>query len=364
MARVPIFRKRHPPVGSRPGTLVAPEGSPRPKIRVMTYSVDSLDEFDVTDVDALAHVTAPGRVAWIDIQGLGDEPLLRRVAEIFDIHVLTLEDIVNAPQRPKAEEFAKQLLLITRMATIKEQATEVEQVSVLVGEGYVISVQETYGDCLDPVRQRIRDGRGHIRSAGPSYLAYAIVDTIIDGYYPVIERLTTRIMKIEDRVLTNASSGLLHALNRIKTDLLIIRRGVWPQQETISRLLRDQSRFIPEGVRPFWRDTLDHCSQLVDVVDSHRELANGLMNTYLSVSSNRTNEVMKVLTIMASIFIPLTFVAGIYGMNFREMPELEKHGAYPIVLGVMALMAGGMLLFFRQRGWLGGDGGDEYEDES
>ncbi|MDH4036430.1 MAG: magnesium/cobalt transporter CorA [Candidatus Krumholzibacteria bacterium] len=364
MNKAAIFRKRHPPAGSRPGTLVAPEGSPPPKIRVMRYDPAGVEEFDITDPEQLRDVASPGHVAWIDVQGLGDVARLRQVGAIFDVHLLALEDVVNAPQRPKAEEFEKQLLLIARMATIKsETLIEVEQVAVLLGDNYVISVQETYGDCLDPVRVRIREGLGRMRKSGPDYLAYAIIDTIIDGYYPVIDRLSTRIMRIEDLVLTRPTPATLNRLNRVKTDLVVMRRGVWPQQETVGRLLRDPSRFISESVKPYLRDTYDHCSQLVDVVDSHRELVNGLMNTYLSVTSNRTNEVMKVLTIMASIFIPLTFIAGIYGMNFQDMPELTKKWAYPAVLGVMTATGIGMLLFFRHRGWLGGDGADDEMDE-
>ena len=364
MVSVPIFRKRHPPAGSRPGTLMAPEGSPPPRIHVMRYDADRLEEFDVTDVEQLTDIQREGCVCWVDIQGLGDEALLRRVGTIFDIHRLALEDIVNAPQRPKAEEYDRHLLLVTRMATMKVKTTiEIEQVAVLLAKDYIISVQEAYGDCLDPVRRRIRDGLGLIRRYGPDYLAYAIVDTIVDGYYPVIDHLSARIMRVENLVMEKPSPSILHRLNQIKTELVLIRRGIWPQQETIGRLLRDSSSFFSETVRPYLRDTHDHCSQLVDVVDSHRELVNGLMNTYLSVMSNRTNEVMKVLTIMASIFIPLTFIAGVYGMNFNDMPELSKRWAYPLVLVVMAATAGGMLVFFRRRGWLGG-GEEETWDES
>jgi magnesium transporter len=363
LPRVPIFRKRHPPVGSRPGTLVAPEGSPPPKMRVMRYDADSVDEFDVA-VEDLKTVLQAGKTAWIDVQGLGDETVLRGIAGIFDIHPLTLEDIVNAPQRPKAEEFKNHLLLITRMASMKSASvTEIEQVAVLVGRGYVLSFQENYGDCLDPVRHRIRDGRGRIRSSSPGYLSYAIVDTIIDGYYPIIDTLSARLTRIEELMLLRPSPAMLQRLNRIKTDLILVRRGVWPQQETIARLLRDPSEFLPDDVTPFLRDTLDHCSQLVDVVDSHRELVNGLMNTYLSVTSNRTNDVMKVLTIMASIFIPLTFIAGIYGMNFDHMPELHRPWAYPAALGLMATISIGMLIYFWRRGWLGGNGEADFGDD-
>lgn len=360
MTGIPVFRKRHPPVGSRPGTLVAPEGSPVPRIRVMRFDAEHVDEFDVANTDALDTIVRDGQVAWMDIQGLGDEPLLRRVGSTFGIHPLALEDIVNAQQRPKAEEYEQNLLLVTRMATLREGgALQIEQVAVVVGRNYVISVQESYGDCLDPVRRRLRDGLGMSRRSGPDYLAYAIIDTIVDGYYPVIDHLSTRIARIEGVVMARPSPAMLTRLNQIKAELVLIRRGIWPQQEVISRLLRDSSQFLSPVITPYLRDTHDHCSQLVDVVDSQRELVNGLMNAYLSVVSNRTNEVMKVLTIMASIFIPLTFIAGIYGMNFQNMPELSKPWAYPLVLAIMGAMALGMLVFFWRRGWLGNGGQDD-----
>ena len=205
-----------------------------------------------------------------------------------------------------------------------EMELDIEQVAMFVGETYVLSFGERPGDVLDPVRNRIKDGKGAIRGGGPGYLAYAILDTIIDAYYPVIERLSTKLEKLEDRVLVAPTPRLLDQLNRIKTDLVLLRRGVWPQLETLNRLLREPSPHLGEEVQVYLRDPADHCAQLVDVIDSHRELVNGLLNTYLSVVSNRTNEVMKVLTIMSSIFIPLTFVAGIYGMNFDFMPELRE----------------------------------------
>jgi len=351
---VPIFRKRHPPAGSRPGTLVVPEGSPAPRIRAICYAADAIEEHEDLDPDALSRLAVDGRVTWIDIQGLGDEPLLRRVGAAFNIHPLALEDIVNAPQRPKAEEYENNLLLITRMPGITPaRAVDVEQVAVLVGRTYVLSVQERYGDCLDPIRKRLREGVGPMRGSGPDYLAYAIVDAIIDAYYPIIEQLSNRITRAETVVMAHPTPRLLDRINRIKNDLVQIRRGVWPQQETLTRLLRDPGRFMSPGVVPYLRDTLDHCAQLVDVVDSHRDLANALVNTYLSALSNRTNDVMKVLTIMASIFIPLTFIAGIYGMNFHDMPELNARWAYPTVLAVMVVTAAGLLLYFRRRGWLG-----------
>ncbi len=350
----PHFRKRHPPVGARPGTLMVPEDSPAPRIHVMRYSAGDLEEYDEQDPDALARLAVDGRVTWIDVQGLGDEPLLRRIGAAFRIHPLALEDIVNAPQRPKAEEYENNLLLITRMPEMTEaRAVHVEQVTVLVGANYVISFQERYGDCLDPIRKRLREAVGPMRGSGADYLAYAVVDAIIDAYYPILEQLSNRITHLEGVVMSHPTPRLLDRINRVRSDLARIRRGVWPQQEALARLLRAPGRFISAAVIPYLRDTLDHCAQLVDVLDSHRELTNALVNTYLSALGNRTNEVMKVLTIMASIFIPLTFIAGVYGMNFHDMPELNQRWAYPVVLVIMVLTAAGLLLYFRKRGWLG-----------
>jgi magnesium transporter len=361
-----LFHKRHPPVGSRPGTLAVAPGGLTPRIHRIRYWSDAVDEGAVADPDGLAPPPPEQQgVTWIDVQGLGDEPILRRLGERFGLHPLALEDVVNAPQRPKIEEYQDQLLIITRMARLADaNELDAEQVGLVLGPGYVLSFQERYGDVLDPVRLRLREGLGPIRSAGADYLAYALLDTIIDGYYPVLEELSEILTRLEERILTRPGPRSLGRLNRVKAVLVALRRGIWPQREALNRLLRDGSRFISPEVRVYLRDTYDHAAQVVDVVDSHRELVAGLLNTYLSAISNRTNEVMKMLTIMASIFIPLTFMAGVYGMNFEAMPELHSPWGYPMLLGVMVLTALGMLYYFRRRGWLGepaddDDSGDE-----
>lgn len=359
-----IFSKRHPPVGARPGTLVVPEAGPPLRTHVIRYRADEAVEGAVEDLAAVRARVGPGSVTWVDVQGLGDEPALRRIGELFGIHPLALEDVVNAPQRPKAEEYADNLLLITRMARFDEAGDiTVEQVGVIVGEHYLLSFQERHGDVLDPVRRRIREGLGPMRSAGADYLAYAIVDTIVDAYYPIVEALSDRLERLEARMASSTSPRALDRLNRIKVDLLLMRRAIWPQQETLSRLLREPSRFLTDSVRVYFRDTYDHCVQLHDVVDSHRELVTSLMSTYLSLVGNKTNEVMRVLTVMASIFIPLTFLAGLYGMNFPNMPEFSRPWAYPMLLVLMVVLGGAMVLYFRAKGWLGGrDDWDEDDD--
>lgn len=360
---ISLFRKGHPPVGARPGTLVIPANAPRPTIDVIHYSPAEHRTLRPTSLAEIAPLLKSGTTTWIDIEGLGDEALLREVAAMFAIHPLALEDVANAPQRPKAEEYDEHLLLIARMARLNEaMELDIEQVAMFVGTTYVLSFGERPGDVLDPVRNRIRDGKGAIRGAGPGYLAYAILDTIIDAYYPVIERLSHKLERLEDRVLVAPTPRLLDQLNRIKTDLVLLRRGVWPQLETLNRLLRETNPYLGDEVQVYLRDPTDHCAQLVDVIDSHRELVNGLLNTYLSVMSNRTNEVMKVLTIMSSIFIPLTFLAGIYGMNFDFMPELHERWSYPLLLALMIGIALFMTYYFWRKGWIGG-GPDSDDDD-
>ena len=365
---VSLFRKRHPPVGSRPGTLAISVEAVKPHVRLMQYGHDgAVLEREVSDIEALPGLLREDRVTWVEVEGLGDEALLRRLGAIFQIHALALEDVVNAPQRPKAEEYAEHLLLITRMARlINAYDVDREQVAIFIGKSYILSFQEHYrdGDVLDPVRQRIREGIGPIRKLGADYLGYALIDTIIDAYYPVVEALSERLEKLEDRIMSGRSTQtVLDRLNRIKNDAIVLRRAMWPQLEALNRLQRDPTRFLSDEVRLYLRDTTDHCAQIVDVLDSSRELINGLLNTYLSLVSNKTNEVMKVLTIMASIFIPLTFVAGVYGMNFQYMPELHARWGYPISLVAMALVVIVLLIFFRHRGWLGGGDDDDEDDE-
>jgi len=278
-----IFRKRQPPVGARPGTLVISDEAQPPRVRVMTYGAEHVDERDETNVDRLVLPEGDDHVTWIDVQGLGDEGLLRQIGAAFRIHPLALEDAVNVPQRPKSEGYAGQHLFITRMARFtrsedERELLDVEQVSLFVGANYVLTLQERHGDVLDPVRTRIRIGKGAIRTSKADYLAYAIIDTVVDGYYPILEALGDRLE---------------------------------------------------------------------------------LLETYMSLASNKQNEDMKVLTIMASIFIPLAFLAGIYGMNFEYMPELHVRWSYPLLLAVVVVVAGIMLVYFHRKGWLW----DEEDDE-
>ncbi len=349
-----FFQKRHPPVGSRPGTLVIPETAVPPVIKVIDYTSERVTETEVSDVEDLRSYIESDSVTWIDVQGLGDEKTIRAIGELFSLHALALEDAVNVPQRPKSESYEKFQLFITRMTRLEPSAhLQVEQVSIFLGSHYVLTLQERYGDNFDPVRARIRAGIGPIRRSGPDYLAYALIDTVIDGYYPVIEGLGEYLEELEVATLTRPEPGQLRQIYDAKRQLLELRRAVWPQREAINSLIRDENPLVGETVRIFLRDCYDHAVQIIDVTETYRELTGGLMDLYLNTVSQRTNEIMKVLTIMASIFIPLTFMAGIYGMNFEHMPELARPWAYPALLVAMAAVGAGMLLFFRRKGWLG-----------
>lgn len=349
-----MFTKRHPQVGSRPGTLVIPAEAPPPQIHLISFAPNHLHEADITDVEELREAFDEKNITWVDIQGFGDYSLLHQVGEIFQLHPLLLEDVVNVPHRPKAEAYQDQLLVIVRMVSTDEvQQFHTEQFSVVLGKGYVLTFQERPGDVLDPVRKRIREGVGRLYKHGADYLAYAIIDTIVDAYYPVLEVIGEHLEALEDEVIRQPTPELLATLNRLKNRLVNLRRGIWPQREAVNSMVRGDFPHVTEDVRIYLRDTHDHCVQTSEVAEMYREMASGLMNTYLSSIANRTNEVMKVLTIVATIFIPLTFLAGIYGMNFSYMPELQVWWAYPIIWLTMLMVAGGMTWFFWRKGWIG-----------
>jgi magnesium transporter len=362
-ARLFTFRKRRPPVGSRPGTLVTAPDAPKPVIHLMCYTPEAVQEHDVADPEELRHYAGAESVTWVDVQGLGDEAVLRQIAEIFHIHPLALEDAVNVPQRPKSEGYDDQHLFIARMTRMVERdRIDAEQVSFFIGRNYVLTLQEHHGDVFDPVRKRVRVGKGPIRRMGPDYLAYALIDTVIDAYFPLIEAIGDQLYELEEAILTRPTPRGLRRIHAMRRELLGIRRAVWPQREAVNALFRDDTPLVTDAVRVYLRDTLDHAAQLADLVESYREITSGLMDIYLSSTGQRTNEVMKVLTIMASIFIPLTFLAGVYGMNFQYLPGLQWHDGWWVVCGVMIATTAGMLLYFRHRGWIGAQDDDRQED--
>jgi magnesium transporter len=349
-------KKRRPPVGASPGTLVIPKESPKPVIKLIDYGPVDLIERTITDVADIARYLDADTVTWVEVEGLGDEQLILEIGKIFNLHPLALADAVNLPQRPKTESYDTFQLIITRLARFNPAEVDVltEQVSIFLGDHFVLTLQEECGDVFDPVRARIRAGAGPIRKSGPDYLAYSLLDTVVDGYYPVLEDMGEALDEIEQNILTNPEPEHLRSIYNGRRQLLELRRAIWPQREAMNSLIRDENDLISAHVRVYLRDVYDHIVQVIDVTETYRELATNLMDIYLSAVGQRTNEVMKVLTVVSSIFIPLTFIAGVYGMNFHYMPELAQRWGYPICIASMVVIAAGELFFFWKRGYLGG----------
>ena len=349
-----MFTKNSPDVGARPGTLAIPASSPEPRIRVTQYSSTDVEVFDVEDVSTLPALVKGNYVTWVDIQGFGNEEKLNGVGTAFDLHPLELENAVNVPQRAKAEMYADHKLIIARSPIIGDDGkVSVPQVCFIMGKDFLITFQERYLGFFDKVRQRIQEGKGPMRKLGPDYLAYALIDAMVDRYYPIAQQLSDAIEDLEDWVVENPHPDVLSRIHAIRRQLVVLRRVGHPQREAINMMLRPQATFFTETVQVFARDTRDHIAQIVELIDSSREMASDLADAYLSNVSHRSNEIMKVLTLMASIFIPLTFIAGVYGMNFEYIPELSHRRGYFVVWGIMITITVFMIVFFRRRGWIG-----------
>jgi magnesium transporter len=346
--------------GSLPGTLTIDKEAPPTTIVLIDYKEAERTRVQLEKPEDCERYLDTESVSWVDVLGLGSEEVLLRLGKVFKLHPLVLEDIVNVPQRPKIEDYEDHLVIITQMVLLKEQGSSFwsEQVSFVLGKHYLLTVQEEpKRDCFQPVRDRIRTGKGTIRKQGADYLAYTLLDAIMDGFFPVLETYGERIEELEEEVVTNPTRQTLEKIYRVRRELLALRRAIWPQRDAINALIRDGSDLISPEVRVYLRDCYDHAVQVMDLVETYRELASGLMDVYLSSVGNRMNEIMKFLTVMSSIFIPLTFIAGIYGMNFNtdkspwNMPELNWYWGYPLCLAVMLAIAAGLVFFFWRRGW-------------
>ncbi len=350
-------RKRYQPPGTVPGTLTAhaEAGSAPVQLRAFLYDSERFEERAVA-VSEIPSLSPPKKgVLWLDVAGLSDPGAIRAVGDRFGMHPLAQEDVLNVPQRPKVEWYGENLLMVLWQVRFPKPS---EQLSFFVREGVVISFQETAGDSFEPVRERIRHGGGRIRGQGADYLLYSLCDAVLDAFFPMLERLGDEVEELDERVISSPVPETFAAIRAVKRQLLAVRHAVWPSRDALNLLLIEEHALIRPGTKVFLRDCYDPTVQLMDMVNVYRELAAGLVEEYQSAVSNRMNEVMKVLTIVASFFIPLTFIVGIYGMNFDpdasrfNMPELKWVYGYPAVLIAMAAVAGGMFWYFRKKKWL------------
>jgi magnesium transporter len=348
--------RNKPPAGSSPGTLVIPEGSPPPRIRVIRYAAEAAEEREIRDARVLrTFCTFEGRL-WVDVQGLGDRATLEWIGANFDLHPLVLADILNVPQRAKAEEYDGVTFTIARRLRWKGEEGDLideRQISLVIADRHVLSFQDGPDEVFLPVRKRLLEGIGRMRAHDSDYLAYALLDAIVDDYLPLIDRFGERLENIEERVIDDPTPALLDELAHLRSDLIGMRRDIRPQREALFALQRGDAGKVSEDVRVHLRDVHDHCVQVAELVEVYREIAAGLQNLYLTALANRTNEVMKFLTVVSTIFIPLTFLVGVWGMNFEHMPELHWKWAYPAVWSAMIALAVALVLYFRRKGWLG-----------
>ncbi len=346
--------------GSMPGTISIADLAKPPEINLIDYNQNKHKyATNLTPEECAAYLDTES-VSWVDVGGLGDKLILEQLAQVFNLHPLLLENIVNVPQRPKLEDYQNQLVLITQMVNfeVKGRRVWLEQVSFVLGENYLLTVQEEpEQDCFTSVRDRLSKSQGIIRHQKADYLTYALWDTIIDGYFPVLEVYGERIEELEELVLGRPTRKTLAQIHQIKRELLALRRAIWPQRDVLNILIRDGHPLIEEHVLRYFKDCYDHTVQIIDTIEIYRELSSGLMDVYLSAVSNKMNEVMKLLAVISTIFIPLTFVAGVYGMNFNtevspwNMPELDWYWGYPLCLLVMLAIALLLVTYFWRLGW-------------
>jgi len=351
-----LTRKREKKIGLPPGTavFVGEQKAEEVKISYLDYDEAQFQEKEVESVEECFPFKDTPTVTWINMDGIHEVNIIEMIGKHFNLHSLILEDILNTHQRPKMEEFEHYLFIVLRMLYYDEEEKEIrgEQVSFIVGDNYVISFQEREGDIFEPIRERIRNGKGRIRRMGADYLAYALLDAVVDNYFIILEKIGERLEELEDKVVSDPKPETLHEIHTLKREMIFLRKSVWPLREVINSLARGESSLIQEKTQIYLRDVYDHTIQVIDTVETYRDMLSGMHDTYLSSISNRMNEIMKVLTIIATIFIPLTFIAGIYGMNFKFMPELEWYWAYFVVWGIILVVAVVMVIFFRKRRWI------------
>lgn len=358
--KISLTRKTKEP-GLPPGTLVhiGEKKAKKVTLDLIQYNEKVFEESRVKDMEDLVRARDNDKVSWINVNGLHDADIMERLSSLFSVHPLVMEDIMNTRQRPKSEVNPDHIFLVMKMIKKNHKGKHViEQISLILGKGYVITFQERKGDVFDTIRDRIRTRRGKIRKMRADYLAYALLDSTVDKYFPVIEEIGDSLISIESELDKNVEDITLKRIHRLKGDLIQVRKSIWPMREVINQLMREDTSLIGDDVKPYLKDVYDHVIILRDNLDTNRDIASGTRDLYMSLVSNRMNEIMKVLTIIATVFIPLSFITGLYGMNFNSnssplnMPELDWYWGYPAAITVMTLMVVGMIIYFKRKRWM------------
>lgn len=352
----PSTRTSNRKFGLPPGSLVftGRKKTEQLDVSIMEFGPDRLEESQSHDISSCFPCRDTGEISWVTITGLHDTEKIDTLCRHFGIHPLVSEDILNTNQRPKVEIFDDYIFITLKILDFEKDTRHIgiDQVSLILGSGYVLMFQEQQESLFDPLRKRIRESKGRIRRMGSDYLLFAILDIIVDHYFVNLEQVSDHIENIEKLLVAEPEPKTLNEIYRLKREVLFLRKSVWPLREAVSRLEKSESPLVTDGIVPYLRDLYDHTIQVIDSVETNRDLLSGMLDLYLTSVSSRMNQVMKILTIIATIFIPLTFIVGIYGMNFENMPELQWHYAYYAVLGFMFAVAIGMLIWFRKNRWL------------
>lgn len=341
-------------MGRPPGSLVfhGTQKTARVQMRLMHYGEDSFEES--VDVQEMPGLARHGCVQWLDVVGVHQPEVMKKVGDRYKIHPLVLEDIMHTNQRPKAEVGDDYIFIVLKMIMLEQGSGSYrsEQVSLVLGDGWLLTFQEAEGDIFEIVRDRIRTDKGRVRRAEADYLAYALIDAIVDNYFMVLEKIGDRIDQLESSLMGGRSQGELSNIQAIKREIISLRKSIWPMREVVNNLLKSESSLVAKETKPYLQDLYDHCIQIMDTIEGYRDIIGGMQDLYLSVVNNKMNEIMKVLALISTIFLPMTLVAGIYGMNFADMPELDASWGYPAAMGLMLVIGLSMFVLFKWRNWL------------
>ncbi len=356
-----MFERKKSKVGMAPGTLVhvGEKKARRVVVRVLAYNQSELIEKELGTVEeCLVFKDRPDLNVWVNVEGLDRVEIIEELGDCFGIHPLTLEDILNTGQRPKMEDYGSYIYIVLKMMLLSETAEEdmeeiiVDQVSIILGSNFLLSFQEREGDVFNPIRERLKKPDSRIRKSGVDYLAYSLTDAVIDYYFVILENFGEKVEDLEDKLISDPRTETLHTIQRYKRDMILLRKAVWPLREMVNGMQKVESGLIHESTQIYLRDVYDHTIQVIDSIEAFRDILSSMLDVYLSSVSNKMNDIMKVLTIIATIFIPLTFIAGVYGMNFEYMPELRWKLGYPAVMSFMLLIGILMFSYFKRKKWL------------